>query len=66
MPRKTSDVNENIAHQQPANVRIFPEWQLPSQPSPSLCGEHDAIWSRIWSVGVSCPRRIPSQLLLHP
>ncbi|KAK4810279.1 hypothetical protein QYF61_015309 [Mycteria americana] len=35
---------------------------------PTLHAEHDAIWSGIalGSVGVSCPSRVPSQLLVSP
>ncbi|KAK4809988.1 hypothetical protein QYF61_004440 [Mycteria americana] len=40
---------------------------LPQQCT-ALHAEHDAIWSGIalWSVGVSCPSRVPSQLLVPP
>ena len=35
---------------------------------PAVCAEHDAAWCGIslWSAGVSCPSRVPSQLLVHP
>ncbi|KAK4816220.1 hypothetical protein QYF61_013458 [Mycteria americana] len=34
----------------------------------ALHAKHDAIWYEIalWAVGVSCPSRVPSQLLVHP
>ena len=41
---------------------------LPSFFFPQLYAEHDVIWYGIslWSVGVSCPSSVPSQLLVPP
>ena len=45
-------------------LNVFPFLLLP----PALHAEHDIIWCGIslWSVGVSCPSHIPSQLLVGP
>ena len=58
---------QTIAHHQLTNAQPVPEqWPLASLP-PSFIAKHDIIWSGIslWSVGVSCPSCVPSQLFLH-
>jgi len=41
--------------------------KIPSFPQLYIA-EHDVMWHGIslWSIGVSCPSRVPSQLLGHP
>lgn len=53
---------QTIAHYQATDTQTVPE-----QLSPSLCAEHDATWYRasLWSVEVSFPSWVPSQLLVH-
>jgi len=56
--------NRDLGRQKPP-LQMSPH--LPSS-SPSFYAEHDAIryGMSLWSVGVSCPCRVPSQLLVHP
>lgn len=41
---------------------------IPQPVFPSVIIQHDATWSGIalWSLGISCPSCVPSQVFLHP
>jgi len=59
---------KTVAHHQPMPSH-FPSSAPPRQPPPQLCiAQHEVIWYgiRLWSITVSCPSCVPSQLLLHP
>ena len=55
---------EDKCHCTPNISPLLPSFLLP----PALYAEHDVIWYGVslWSVGVSCPGCVPSQLLVHP
>jgi len=56
------------AHHQLTDAQPVSQQQPPGQLSPGLYADHDIIWPglSLWSVGVSCPTWVPSQLLVHP
>ena len=59
---------KTIAHHQMTDAQPVLEQQPPASFPPSLCTAHDIMWYGIslWSVGVSLPGCVPSQLLEHP